>query len=153
MTDEILDIVNDLIVDHEFEIINGEDFDKYTVKQYESDYDAIDAGYGFYKTIKVGKTVYEGTDLKISIDWSCMAIADDDFGVEDYEDFEFDYNVEPIRDVHNTKIIIVSNKENDKSLLEGLAEDVIAIIHSFSGKLAEMKHKIVKAINKIKGSK
>lgn len=153
MTDEILDIVNDLIVDHEFEIINGEDFDKYTIKQYESDYDAIDAGYGFYKTIKVGKTVYEGTDLKISIDWSCMAIADDDFGVEDYEDFEFDYNVEPIRDVHNTKIIIVSNKENDKSLLEGLAEDVIAIIHSFSGKLAEMKHKIVKAINKIKGSK
>ena len=34
MTDEILDMVNDLIVDHEFEIINGEDFYKYTVKQY-----------------------------------------------------------------------------------------------------------------------
>ena len=139
MTDEILDMVNDLIVDHEFEIITGEDFDKYTVKQYESDYDTVDAGYGFYKTIKVGKTVYESTDLKISIDWSCMAVADDDFGDEDYEDFEFDYNVE---------ITIASNEKNDKSLLEGLAEDVIAIIHSFSGKLREMKHKIIKAIDK-----
>lgn len=117
MTGEILDIVNDLIVDHGFEIITGEDFDKYTVKQYESDYDTIDAGYGFYGTIKVGKTVYEGTGLKISIDWSCRVIANDDFGGEDYEDFEFDYNVEPIRDVHNTKIIIVSNKENDYDYL------------------------------------
>lgn len=143
MTDEILDMANDLIVDHEFEIINGEDFDKYTVKQYESDYDAVDAGYGFYKTIKVGKTVYESTDLKISIDWSCMAIADE-FGGEDYEDFEFEYNVEQICNFHNTKIIIVSNEKNDKSLLEGLADNVIAIIHSFSGKLREMKHKIVK---------
>lgn len=151
MTDEILDMINDLIVDHEFEIINGEDFDKYTVKQYESDYDAVDAGFGFYKSIKVGKTVYESTDLKISIDWSCTAVADDEFSDEDYEDFEFDYNVEPISDVHNTKIIIVSNKETDKPLLDELAGNVITIIHSFSGKLAEMKHKIVKAIDKIKG--
>jgi hypothetical protein len=143
MTDKILDMVNDLIVDHEFEIINGEDFDKYTVKQYESDYDTVDAGYGFYKSIKVGKTVYESTDLKISIDWSCMC-ADDEFGGEDYEDFEFDYNVEQICDFHNTEIPIVSNEENDKSLLEGLAEDVIAIIHLFQGKLREIKHKIVK---------
>ena len=147
MTDEILDMVNDLIVDHEFEIINGEDFDNYTVKQYESDYDAIDAGYGTYRTIKIGNTVYEGKGLKISIDWSCMC-ADDEFGGEDYEDFEFDYNVEPIRDVHNTKIIIVSNKETDKSLLDELAGNVRAIIHSFSGKLYEMKRKIVKTIDK-----
>lgn len=151
MTDEILDMVNDLIVDHEFEIINGEDFDKFTVTQYESDYDTIDAGYGFYRTIKVGKTVYESTDLKISIDWSCMCVADNDLGGEDYEDFEFDYNVEQICDFHNTKIIIVSNNETDKSLLEGLADDVIAIIHSFSDKLYKMKHKIVKTIDKIKG--
>ena len=144
MTDKILDMVNDLIVDHEFEIINGEDFDNYTVKQYESDYDTVDAGYGFYKSIKVGKTVYESTDLKISIDWSCTAVADDEFGDEDYEDFEFDYNVEQICDVHNTEITIASNKENDKSLLEGLAADVIAIIHLFQGKLREIKHKIVK---------
>lgn len=148
MTDEILDMVNDLIVDHEFEIINGEDFDKYTVKQYESDYDAVDAGFGFYKTIKIGKTVYEGKGLKISIDWSCMAVADNDLGGEDYEDFEFDYNVEQICDFHNTKIIIVSNNETDKSLLEELADNVKAIIHSFSGKLYEMKRKIVKAIDK-----
>lgn len=144
MTDEILDMVNDLIVDHEFEIITGEDFDKYTVKQYESDYDAIDAGYGTYRTIKIGKTVYEGKDLKISIDWSCMCEADNDLGGEDYEDFAFEYNVEQICDVHNAKIIIVSNEKNDKSLLEGLAEDVIAIIHLFQGKLREIKHKIVK---------
>ena len=143
MTDEILDMVNDLIVDHEFEIITGEDFDKYTVKQYESDYDTIDAGYGTYRTIKVGKTVYEGKGLKISIDWSCMCV-DDEFGGEDYEDFEFEYNVEQICDFHNTEIPIVSNEENDKSLLEGLAEDVIAIIHLFQGKLREIKHKIVK---------
>lgn len=150
MTDKILDMVNDLILDHEFEIITGEDFDKFTVKQYESDYDTIDAGYGTYRTIKVGKTVYEGKGLKISIDWSCMC-TDDEFGGEDYEDFEFTYNVEQICDFHNTKIIIVSNEKNDKSLLEGLAEDVIAIIHSFTGKLYKMKHKIVKTIDKIKG--
>lgn len=63
---------------------------------------------------------------------------------EDYEDFEFDYNVEQICDFHNTEIPIVSNEENDKSLLEGLAEDVIAIIHLFQSKLREIKHKIVK---------
>lgn len=148
MTDEILDMVNDLIVDHEFEIINGEDFDKYTVKQYESDYDTIDAGYGTYRTIKIGKTVYESPDLKISIDWSCTAVADDDFGDEDYEDFEFTYNAEQICDFHNTKIIIVSNEENDKPLLEELADNIITIIHSFSGKLYEMKRKIVKTIDK-----
>lgn len=147
MTDEILDMVNDLIVDHEFEIINGEDFDKFTVKQYESDYDTVDAGYGLYRTIKVGKTVYEGKDLKISIDWSCMC-TDDEFGGEDYEDFTFEYNVEQICDFHNTKIIIVSNEKNNKSLLEGLADDVRAIIHSFSDKLYKMKHKIVKTIDK-----
>ena len=148
MTDEILDMVNDLIVDHEFEVITGEDFDKYTVKHYESDYDTVDAGYGFYGTIKVGKTVYEGTGLKISIDWSCMAIADDDFGDEDYEDFEFDYNVEQICDFHNNEIISVSYEENDKSLLDELAGNIATVIHSFSGKLYEMKHKIVKAIDK-----
>ena len=54
------------------------------------------------------------------------------------------HNVEQIRDVHNAKIIIVSNEKNDKSLLEGLAADAIAIIHLFQGKLREIKHKIVK---------
>lgn len=58
------------------------------------------------------------------------------------------HNVEQICDFHNTKIIIVSNEKNDKSLLEELADDVIAIIHSFSGKLYKMKRKIVKTIDK-----
>ena len=98
----------------------------------------------FISQLKLEKTVYESTDLKISIDWSCTAVADDEFSDEDYEDFEFDYNVEQICDFHNTEIPIVSNEENDKSLLEGLAEDVIAIIHLFQGKLREIKHKIVK---------
>ena len=148
MIDEILDMINDLIVDHEFEIINGEDFNGYTVKQYEADYDVVDAGYGSYSTIKIGKTVYEGKGLKVTIDWSCMCEADNDLGGEDYEDFEFDYNVEQICDFHNTKIIIVSNEKNNKSLLEELADDVRAIIHSFSSKLYEMKRKIVKTIDK-----
>ena len=64
MTDEILDMVNDLIVDHEFEIINGEDFDKFTVKQYESDYDTIDEDMVHIVQLKIGKTVYEGKGLK-----------------------------------------------------------------------------------------
>lgn len=95
ITDEILDEVNDLIVDHEFEVITGEDFDEYAVKQYEANYDTVDTGYGLCSTIKIGKTVYEGTGLKISIDWSCMC-EDDCFGGEDYEDFEFKYTVERI---------------------------------------------------------
>lgn len=75
-------------------------------------------------------------------------MADDEFGDEDYEDFAFEYNVEQICDFHNTKIIIVSNEKNDKSLLDELAGNVRAIIHSFSGKLYEMKRKIVKTIDK-----
>lgn len=151
MTDETLDMVNDLIVDHEYEVIRGEDFSKYAVTQHESDYDTVDIGYGFYGTIKIGTTVYESADLKISIDWSCMCEADEDFGDEDYKDFEFDYIVEQICDSHNNEIISVSYEENDKSLLKELAGDIIVIIHSFSGKLSKMKHKIVKAIDKIKG--
>lgn len=58
------------------------------------------------------------------------------------------HNVEQICDFHNTKIIIVSNEKNDKSLLEELADNIITIIHSFSGKLYEMKRKIVKTIDK-----
>lgn len=78
----------------------------------------------------------------------CM---DDEFGGEDYDDFAFEYNVEQISDFHNTKIIIVSNGKNNKSLLDELADDITAIIHSFPSKLYKMKHKIVKAIDKIKG--
>lgn len=58
------------------------------------------------------------------------------------------HNVEQICDFHNAKIIIVSNEDNDKSLSEKLAENIAAIIHLFSGKLSEMKCKIVKTIDK-----
>ena len=64
--------------------------------------------------------------------------------------FGFNY-IKQICDFHNTKIIIVSDEENDKSLSEELAEDIIAIIHSNSNKLYGMRHKITKATNKIKG--
>ena len=70
--------------------------------------------------------------------------------------FRFNY-IKQICDFHNTEIIIVSNEENeenaenDKSLQEELAEDIIAMIHSFSGELYGMRHKISKATEKIKG--
>lgn len=64
--------------------------------------------------------------------------------------FGFNY-IKQICDFHNTEIIIVSNEENDKSLSEELAEDIIAMIHSSSYKLTGMKHKISKATNTIKG--
>lgn len=64
--------------------------------------------------------------------------------------FGFNY-IKQICDFHNTEIVIVSNEENDKSLSEELAEDIIAMIHSSSDKLYGMKHKISKAIDKIEG--
>lgn len=64
--------------------------------------------------------------------------------------FGFNY-IKRICDFHNTEIIIVSNEENDKSLQEELAEDIIAMIHSSSDKLYGMRHKISKATEKIKG--
>jgi hypothetical protein len=96
VTDKVLDTVNDLIVEHDFEVINGEDFGKYTVKQHEFDYDSVDVGYGFHGSIKTGKTVYEGMGLKISIDWSCTCEADNELGIEDDKDFEFEYHVEQV---------------------------------------------------------
>lgn len=96
ITDELMDKVNDLIVEHDFEVINGEDFGKYAVKQYEFDYDSVDVGYGFYGSIKTGKTVYEGRGLKISINWSCTCEADNELGIEDDKDFEFEYHVEQV---------------------------------------------------------
>lgn len=64
--------------------------------------------------------------------------------------FGFNY-IEQICDFHNTEIIIVSNEENNKSLSEELADDIIAMINSFSGRLYGMRRKISKATNKIKG--
>lgn len=48
--------------------------------------------------------------------------------------FGFNY-LKQICDFHNVEIVIVSSELNDKSLEIELAEDIISIIHSFSGKL------------------
>lgn len=64
--------------------------------------------------------------------------------------FGFNY-IKQICDFHNTEIVIVSNEENDKSLSEELADDIISIIHSSSDRLYGMRHKILKATDKIKG--
>ena len=64
--------------------------------------------------------------------------------------FGFNY-IKQICDFHNTEIVIVSDEENDKSLSEELADDIIAMIHSSSGKLYGMRRKISKATDKIKG--
>ena len=64
--------------------------------------------------------------------------------------FGFNY-IKQICDFHNTEIIFVSNEDNDKSLFEELAEDIISVIHSSSDKLYGMRHKISKATDKIKG--
>lgn len=88
-----MDMINNLIENNKFEVIDGENFEQYQVKQHEFDYDTVDAGYGFYQSIKVGQSVYEGMGLKISINWSCTTVADD-FGGETDSDFECDYTVE-----------------------------------------------------------
>lgn len=64
--------------------------------------------------------------------------------------FGFNY-IKQICDFHNTEIVIVSSEENDKSLSEELAEDIISVIHLSSDKLYGMRLKISKATNKIKG--
>lgn len=64
--------------------------------------------------------------------------------------FGFNY-IKQICDFHNTEIIIVSNEENNKSLQDELADDIVSVIHSSADKLYGMKHKIIKATNKIKG--
>lgn len=60
--------------------------------------------------------------------------------------FGFNY-IKQICNFHNTEIIIVSSKENNKSNEEELAEDIISIIHSFSGKLYGQRKKIKNKLN------
>lgn len=45
-------------------------------------------------------------------------------------------------------IVVVSSEVNDKSVQEELAEDLCAIIHSFSGKLYGMRSKVKKCVDK-----
>ena len=61
--------------------------------------------------------------------------------------FGFNY-LEQICHKFNTQIIVVSNEQSDKSMEEELAEDIISIIHSFSGKLYGMRSRLNKEIQK-----
>lgn len=54
--------------------------------------------------------------------------------------------LEKICDFHGVSIIVVSDETENKSQSEELAEDIIALIHSFSGKLYGLRHKIKKEI-------
>lgn len=52
--------------------------------------------------------------------------------------FGFNY-LKRICDFHQTAIVIVSGEEENQTMEEELAEDIISIIHSFSGKLSGMR--------------
>lgn len=54
--------------------------------------------------------------------------------------------LEKICDFHGVSIIVVSNETENISQSEELAEDIIALIHSFSGKLYGLRHKIKEEI-------
>lgn len=55
--------------------------------------------------------------------------------------FGFHY-LQLICDFHKTEIVIVSTETEDKTRSEELAEDIISIIHSFSGKLYGLRKKL-----------
>ena len=61
--------------------------------------------------------------------------------------FGFNYLMK-ICSKYNTEIVIVSNDTNNKTLQEELAEDIISVIHSFSGKLYGMRSKVKEEVNK-----
>lgn len=60
--------------------------------------------------------------------------------------FGFNY-LKQICEFHGTEIVVVSDETNQKSESEELAEDIIALIHSFSGKLYGLRHKIKEGID------
>lgn len=55
--------------------------------------------------------------------------------------------LERICDFHGVSIVVVSSETGSKSQLEELAEDIIALIHSLSGKSDELRSKIRKEID------
>jgi len=55
--------------------------------------------------------------------------------------FGFNY-LNTLCKAHNVEIIVVSTEQNDKSIQEELAEDIISIIHSFSGKLYGLRKSV-----------
>lgn len=58
--------------------------------------------------------------------------------------------IQLICDNHNTQIIVVSNETQNKTESEELAEDIITLIHSFSGKLYGLRKKIKDSIHEEK---
>lgn len=61
--------------------------------------------------------------------------------------FGFNY-LEQICNKFGAKIIVISEEIQEKSIQEELAEDIISIIHSFSGKLYGMRNKIKEKLDK-----
>lgn len=60
----------------------------------------------------------------------------------------FGYNyLEKICEFHGVSIIVVSSEIESKSQSEELVEDIIALIHSFSGKLYGLRSKIKRELN------
>lgn len=59
--------------------------------------------------------------------------------------FGFNY-LKAICDYHNTEIIIMSSETTTKSTSEELAEDIVSIIHSFSGKMYGLRSTIKQRI-------
>lgn len=59
--------------------------------------------------------------------------------------FGFDY-LKAICDYHNTEIIIMPSETTTKSTSEELAEDIISIIHSFSGEMYGLRSTIKQRI-------
>ena len=55
--------------------------------------------------------------------------------------FGFNY-IKQICDFHNVQIVVVDDEINPKTQSEELAEDIISLIHSFSGKLYGLRSKI-----------
>ena len=53
--------------------------------------------------------------------------------------------IETICKFFGTKIVVLSENDDDKKIEEELVEDIISIIHSFSGKLDEMRRKEIKS--------
>ena len=60
--------------------------------------------------------------------------------------FGFNY-IKRICDFHNVEMVITSEAENTKTESEGLAEDIIALIHSYSGKHYGLQDKIKKGMD------
>lgn len=59
--------------------------------------------------------------------------------------FGFNY-IKQICDFHQVEIIIVSDMKDKNSESEELTEDILTLIHSFSGKLDDLRYEIRKGL-------